>query len=162
MIKPKHLLAKWTNKDPSTSLSCTKGINNEVLSFKMWNNNTVVTRNDNYASRFGKCRHSQNEPKLKSNNITEPIIYKPWIFGRYNFQKKNHLSFKCGTIIRWLLRVTHRLQDPGKCRHLQNEPKLIRSHNVTEPYVWTIHVKQEFLTVKISKGKSFVIWNVAE
>ena len=30
MIKQKHLLAKWTNKDPSTSLTCTKGINNEA------------------------------------------------------------------------------------------------------------------------------------
>ena len=44
----------------------------------MWNNNTAVTQNDAYASRSGKCRHSQNEPKLRSHNITEPIIiYKP-------------------------------------------------------------------------------------
>ena len=62
------------NKDPSTSLSCTKGINNEVLSFKMWNSNTVVSWNDTYASRSGKCRHSQNEPKLRSHNITEPYL----------------------------------------------------------------------------------------
>ena len=74
MIKLKHLLAKWTNKDPSTSLSCTKGINNEVLSFIMWNSNTVVTWNDTYGSRTGKCRHSQNEPKLRSHNITEPYV----------------------------------------------------------------------------------------
>ena len=74
MIKQKHLDAKWTDKDPSTSLSCAKGINNEVLSFKMWNNNTMVTRNDTHASRSGKCHHSQNEPKLRSHNITESYV----------------------------------------------------------------------------------------
>ena len=56
----------------------------EVLSFKMWNNNTVVTRNDTYASRSGKCRHWQNEPKL---NLTISLI-QSFInhksFGRYN------------------------------------------------------------------------------
>ena len=131
MIKLKHLLAKWTNKDPSTSLSCTKGINNEVLSFKMWKSNTVVTWNDTYASRSGKCRHSQNEPKLRSHKIFKiwhtpslakwtkikisqyhwTIFIKHKSFGWYNLWKKNHLSFKCGTIIQWSLRMTHRLQD---------------------------------------------------
>ena len=36
----------------------------------------------------------------------------------------------------------------------------LRFHNITEPLC--IDVKQEFLTVKNSKGKSFVIWNVVE
>ena len=44
----------------------------ESLVIYMWKNNMVVTQNDTQASRSGKCRHLQNEPKLRSHNITEP------------------------------------------------------------------------------------------
>ena len=51
----------------------------------------MVTRNDTYASRSGKCRHSQNEPKLRSHNITEPIIHKPSEFWTVQFMKEKSL-----------------------------------------------------------------------
>ena len=81
----------------------------EVLSFKMWNNNTVVTRNDTYASRSGKCRHWQNEQKLNLTISLIQLFINHKSFGRYNLHvwKKNHWSFKSGTIIQWSLRMTH-------------------------------------------------------
>ena len=78
---------------------------------KMWNNNTVVTRNDTYASRSGKSCHSHNEPKLNLTILLSQLFINDKSFGWYNLWKKNHWSFKSGTIIQWSLRMTHRLQD---------------------------------------------------
>ena len=129
MIKPKHLLAKWTNKDPSTSLSCTKGINNEVLSFIMWNSNTVVTWNDTYASRSGKCRHSQNEPKLRSwslcvilsdHCIIVPHLNDKWFFFHKLYHPKLLCFINMGQWYCEILILAHFAND-GTCQILKHK-----------------------------------------
>ena len=44
----------------------------------------MVTQNDTGASRSGKCRHSQNESKLRSHNITEPKSFDSKIYEDRN------------------------------------------------------------------------------
>ena len=44
----------------------------------------MVTQNDTCASRSGKCRHSQNESKLRSHNITEPKSFDSKIYEDRN------------------------------------------------------------------------------
>ena len=61
--------------------------------------------------------------KIKISQYHWTICINHKSFGWYNLWNKNHLSFKCGTIIQWSLRMTHMLQDLANlCRHLQNEP----------------------------------------
>ena len=132
IIKQKYLLAKWTNKDPSTSLSCTKGMNNEVVSFKMWNNNTVVTRDDTYASRSGECRHSQNEPELNFTISLSQLFINQWVLDGTIMKEESLVTeWNNNTVV---TQNDTQASRSGKCCHSQNEPNL-RSHNITEPYM---------------------------
>ena len=68
----------------------------------------MVTQNDTCASRSRRLVPSLAKwTKIKISQYHWTLCINHKSFGWYNLWKKNNLSFKCGTIIQWSLRMTH-------------------------------------------------------
>ena len=72
--------------------------------------------------------------KIKISQYHWTICINHKSFGWYNLWNKNHLSFKCGTIIQWSLRMTHNYASrSGKLVPSLAKWTKLRFHNITEP-----------------------------
>ena len=79
----------------------------------------MVTQNDTCASRSGRCRHSQNESKLRSHNITEPKSFDSKIYEDRNpaelWTCKVHVTelYWCKTMMACKVKQTSQNENPN-------------------------------------------------